>query len=65
MMAVANIFGDNIMRQAPVANYHNFQGLPIFTELAKDFLNKALKLKQSDDTILEILYVNKQASQAC
>jgi len=58
MMSVVNTFGDNIMEQAPIANYSNFQGLPVFSKLIEEFLHSAMKVNPGDIN-LEILYVNK------
>jgi hypothetical protein len=37
-MKLNTAFGDNIMKQAPMSNYNNFKGLPIFSELVKDLM---------------------------
>lgn len=60
-----SVFRENLIKQAPSANFNNFKGLPIFQELVQDLMIQCLDLKNEDMVLIEVLFLNKDQNKAC
>lgn len=65
ILGLVSKFGENVIRQAPQANYNSFKGLPIFQEVVLDLVLQVLGFTQENQVLVEILFVNKEQTKAC